>query len=460
MNIVCGNSDYTITFTFDDEWSAEAVKTARFVYNRAGKRLYQDVVFSGDTIAVPVLSNVSFVLVGVYAGDLRTTTPAIIGCEKSILCGGGSTHDDPPEDVYNQILEAVNEILGISGNHANLKNNPHNVTASQVGATPASHEMNTSNPHGVTAEQVGARPNNWMPTASEVGARPDNWMPTASEVGARANTWTPSASDVGADPAGSASAVQKNLDDHTGNVENPHNVTAEQVGARPNTWTPSAEEVGARPSDWMPTASDVGARPATWLPTPEEIGSAPSGYGLGSVQPIEWSDIDNITANGWYSAIVNGEITSGATAYMVWIRVDGLDTNYACQTAYITGADCVLERHKQAGVWGEWGFKNPPMYPGVEYRTTERNNGKVVYTMFVDCGILPNAETKRIHYTNRAVKCISLEHGAKITDSGVNIYKGHPYIGIWDSESNSIVIRASGNMSTMTGWAVVKYVDL
>jgi hypothetical protein len=34
------------------------------------------------------------------------------------------------------------------------------------------HKNNKNNPHGVTASQVGARPNTWMPTASEVGAVP------------------------------------------------------------------------------------------------------------------------------------------------------------------------------------------------------------------------------------------------------------------------------------------------
>ena len=33
-----------------------------------------------------------------------------------------------------------------------------------------SHVENTNNPHGVTAEQVGARPDTWMPTAADVGA--------------------------------------------------------------------------------------------------------------------------------------------------------------------------------------------------------------------------------------------------------------------------------------------------
>ena len=34
------------------------------------------------------------------------------------------------------------------------------------------HIENTENPHGVTAEQVGARPNTWTPSASDVGALP------------------------------------------------------------------------------------------------------------------------------------------------------------------------------------------------------------------------------------------------------------------------------------------------
>lgn len=83
--------------------------------------------------------------------------------------------------------------------HVGDKNNPHGVTAAQVGADPAgsaeavqesltAHMSDKNNPHSVTAEQVGA------------------------------------------DPAGSAAAVQGNLDAHTSNHNNPHGVTAAQVG--------------------------------------------------------------------------------------------------------------------------------------------------------------------------------------------------------------------------------------
>lgn len=101
-SIVCGNSDYQIVFSFDSEWDAYENKTARFIWNDECR----DVLFTGDTVAVPMLSSTKQVKVGVYAGDLQTTTPALIPCELSILCGS-ETHSDPPEDVYNQLLKKL-----------------------------------------------------------------------------------------------------------------------------------------------------------------------------------------------------------------------------------------------------------------------------------------------------------------------------------------------------------------
>ena len=107
--IVCGNSGYEVEFLFDDEWASEAVKTARFVYRKGGQNYFDDVVFSGTTVKAPVLSNINYVLVGVYAGDIITTTPAAVECDKSILCGSGM-HEDPTPDVYNQLVELINSV--------------------------------------------------------------------------------------------------------------------------------------------------------------------------------------------------------------------------------------------------------------------------------------------------------------------------------------------------------------
>lgn len=100
--IVCGNNDYVIEFTFDAEWDEHTVKTARFITNGT----YTDVVFEGTSVAIPVITNTASVSVGVFAGDLRTTTPAVIECQKSILCDGGIPAEPPPE-FYGQIMAII-----------------------------------------------------------------------------------------------------------------------------------------------------------------------------------------------------------------------------------------------------------------------------------------------------------------------------------------------------------------
>ena len=69
------------------------------------------------------------------------------------------------------------------------------------------------------------------------------------------------------DPAGSAAAVQKNLDAHTGNKNNPHAVTAAQVGADPAGSAAAVQtslfaHTGNRNNPHSVTAQQVGADPA------------------------------------------------------------------------------------------------------------------------------------------------------------------------------------------------------
>lgn len=115
--IVCGNTDYTIHFIFDSEWDNETTKTARFKYNNE----FIDVVFNGDVCAVPVIKNAIVCEIGVYSGNLQTTTPAYILCKKSILCGDG-VPADPVPDVYEQIIEILNNKQNtlIAGNGINI----------------------------------------------------------------------------------------------------------------------------------------------------------------------------------------------------------------------------------------------------------------------------------------------------------------------------------------------------
>lgn len=101
--IVCGNSDYTIKFTFDGEWNEYPTKTARFIWNGH----FHDVDFTGEYCAVPVLYDTDEVEVGVYAGDLKTTTSAFIGCYRSILCESATPTEENDRSHANDAKEAA-----------------------------------------------------------------------------------------------------------------------------------------------------------------------------------------------------------------------------------------------------------------------------------------------------------------------------------------------------------------
>ena len=109
--IVCGNSDYTVRFYFDEEWDEYEEKTAEFKYYRGGKLLYDEVVFSGNTVNIPILRDIDEVEIGVYAGNLHTSTGAHIPCARAIT-DGDAVHDPPTPDVYNQLMELLAGMQG------------------------------------------------------------------------------------------------------------------------------------------------------------------------------------------------------------------------------------------------------------------------------------------------------------------------------------------------------------
>lgn len=103
--IVCGNSDYIIKFNFDAEWADYQTKTARFSLGAE----YIDVIFDGNEVSIPVLKNTAAVSVGVYAGDIHTTTAAVIPCLPSVTSADG-VPADPPESVYDQLMQRMAEL--------------------------------------------------------------------------------------------------------------------------------------------------------------------------------------------------------------------------------------------------------------------------------------------------------------------------------------------------------------
>ena len=158
---ICSNSDFVVNFNFDSEWEAYETKTARFSHNGG----YIDVVFSGSQCAVPIIKDTYCFFVGVYAGNLHTTTPARVPCKLSILCGS-SAPAAPTDDVYNQIMEKLNDISGITlediaqavANY--FKENPVEEKDPTVHEWAKAEEKPT-----YTAEEVGAIAKSELPQA-------------------------------------------------------------------------------------------------------------------------------------------------------------------------------------------------------------------------------------------------------------------------------------------------------
>lgn len=125
---------------------------------------------------------------------------------------------------------------------------------------------------------------------------------------------------------------------------------------------------------------------------------APAGYGLGDIVLLTSADdINTLKKNGWYcwqeSSKPANIPTLNGTYYMDSLRVWG--NGAVCYQEMVDMSDSSgrgnkIQRTIYGSNVGEWEWQNPPMTLGVEYRTTERHNGKAVYAKYYDAGILQN----------------------------------------------------------------------
>lgn len=138
-------------------------------------------------------------------------------------------------------------------------------------------------------------------------------------------------------------------------------------------------------------------------------GKAPAGYGLGggATKTVE-TDFNNYIGNGVYQCPASFDSIQNAPPnghYGMLIVSHG--SNAIVQDVY--GPSWVSSAIRwfhvrrvstssdgNADSWSEWEWPEPLMEIGVEYRTTERYQGKPVYAKLVNCGNLPNATEKMI----------------------------------------------------------------
>lgn len=184
-----------------------------------------------------------------------------------------------------------------------------------------------------------------------------------------------------------------------------------------------------------------------------ESAFAPAGYGLGEELPtFQVNDLNSATRTGTYRYGVgsaNAPTNSGE-----WVRVESYSSTFKHQTAFVsyTGGH-VAERWMRNGVWEPWEWRNPPVSFGVEYRTTERYNGKPVYVKCVNYGYITAGTT-------------TIEHGISSIDDVVGLDIINRTYGFF---SNSAEVHGAADrtiVSVTSAWAmggfvyIIKYTKL
>lgn len=111
--IVTDNDDYTLELVPDGEWEPFVAKTVLYIYDN-GKCILHPIEGNEDTI--PVIEHSGRLHIGVTAGEIRTTTWVTIPIKSSARRKGRVQIPEPEPEVYDQIMDAVNEAVtsGIS----------------------------------------------------------------------------------------------------------------------------------------------------------------------------------------------------------------------------------------------------------------------------------------------------------------------------------------------------------
>lgn len=188
-------------------------------------------------------------------------------------------------------------------------------------------------------------------------------------------------------------------------------------------------------------------------------GKAPAGYGLGGTFGDYIADADNATVDGKYrtnSGTLN--LPDGVDGMFGVIDVTTIRPDKALLQKFCPGTGGYqrysLERRCISGVWQPWEWANPPMFIGVEYRTTERYLGKPVYVKLVNFGKYPASGTKTVAHKISNVENIVSCLGTSSLGYSVN---GYSYVSAFYADKTNINITVTADVSNNEVKVMLKY---
>lgn len=122
------------------------------------------------------------------------------------------------------------------------------------------------------------------------------------------------------------------------------------------------------------------------------LGAAPAGFGLGTTAIVA-ADCNTALKNGWYYADGSTANRPYGFTNCTFVTV-ARNASQVYQYFFNQSNGCVLQRYTTNGgsTWTEE-WSNPPLSLNEEYATTERHNGKRVYTRLYKATGLPNNGT-------------------------------------------------------------------
>ncbi len=101
--VISSNSDYQLEFTFDSAWDGVSVKTARLIFDDQRA----DLVFTGNTVALPRIPVCARLFVGVFCDTLASTATEI-GCISSVADSEASPVSEFTPGQYDQLVALLN----------------------------------------------------------------------------------------------------------------------------------------------------------------------------------------------------------------------------------------------------------------------------------------------------------------------------------------------------------------
>ena len=157
-------------------------------------------------------------------------------------------------------------------------------------------------------------------------------------------------------------------------------------------------------------------------------GKAPAGFGYGD--PLTFYINEDNTFEAVLKQIYATMEDGSAKQIQFYDKLGLYDNKFIGTLWRYTGEHGVLDAVSYSGLsarkrfhhsqWHPWEWRNPPMIAGVEYRTTERYNGEVVY-----CKHISHTSTESYGGYGETPVSVSIPHGISGYDSIVRVDARH-----------------------------------